>query len=233
MRHFGNAHYGGWYKSNKSSHQRYYSFLGQLREAFDARGLYRKRNAVSAMRLNLNKGKTPEQAQKASKTPGYSPPLYSDFNSMWEESQDTPAIVEYFASGGEVAGTGDEGEFESVTTIPEMIQAGIASGGIQRQRLTPEENWLRLVEFQMKVSGSGDRAQAEARATQLMGTSSVPGYAEYAQKVSVGEVAGGTPVSLDEEGESFFQQYKTVLVLGGTAAVLGGGLWLASKKGWI
>lgn len=202
MRHFGNAHYGGWYKSNKSSHQRYYSFLGQLREAFDARGLYRKRDAVSDMRLNLNKGKTPEKAQKASKTPGYSPPLYSDFNSMWEESQDTPAIVEYFADGG-VAPTDGSGE-GALSNMQEMLlnvnTLGMKPGAT---RMTREEFVAKVQSYGPGGGTSGD----------LYDESTTPTDDEILAAALA-----------QEEDESFFSQYKTPIVLG-SALVLAGGAY--------
>jgi hypothetical protein len=122
MRNFGNLNYSGWYKPKTTSHSRYFDFLTRLKNAFDARGLYRKRDAVSSMRQKIAAGKSPKDAQKASKTSGYSPPLFSDFNSLWEESQNTDAIVDYFADGGE-APSGSSGP-----SIEEMVSTMQSSG---------------------------------------------------------------------------------------------------------
>ena len=196
MRHFGNAHYGGWYKSKNTSHRRYFDFLVRLKNEFDARGLYRKRDAVSSMITKLAAGKSPKEAQKASKTSGYSPPLYSEFNLAWEASQDTEALVEAFASGDDpilspggepVAVMNDDGEFES-----DEAGAGPrrSSGSDYQERMAE-----RLAERQARIA-SGETFQGRR----------------------------GQAASLDQqlEEESFFARYQTPIVIGSALALAGG-----------
>ena len=192
MRHFGNAHYGGWYKSKSTSHKRYYDFLLRLKSAFDARGLYRKRDAVSSMIGKIAAGKSPKTAQQASKTANYSPPLFSEFNSMWEESQDTDAIVDYFADGGVAPTSGsssDPTERTSGTTVQGMIISGAERAGMTKEEFVA----------QMRAGGGGTGDSADLSDDEILAT--------YA---------------MEEEDESFFSQYKVPIVAVSALALAGG-----------
>lgn len=193
MRNFGNIHYSGWYKRNNTSHERYYDFLTRLRNEFDARGLYRKRDAVSKMQMKLNQGKTPQQAQNASRTSGgYAPPLYSDFNSAWGATNDMDTLVEAFASGDDVAVMSDDGEFESGPSPEEVVAAAARS------------------------SSSGSQSDFQARQSERQAE-------RQARIASGQPFVGRQAASLDiPEEESFFAQYRTPIVLGSALALAGG-----------
>ena len=199
MRHFGNAHYGGWYSAKNTSHERYYDFLIRLKDAFDARGLYRKRDAVSSMIGKIAAGKSPKTAQQSSKTANYSPPLFSEFNSMWEESQNTDAVVDYFADGG-VAPTDGSGE-GALSTMQEMLL------NVNTLGLKPGATRITREEFAAKVKGYGPGGGTSGDLYDESDLSDDEILATYA---------------MEEEDESFFSQYKVPIVAVSALALAGG-----------
>jgi len=186
MRHFGNVHYGGWYKKNNASHERYYTFLGRLRDEFDNRGLWRKRDAVSKMRLKLNQGKTPKQAQSASKTSGgYAPPLFSDFNSAWEATSDMEALVEAFASGDDVAVMSDDGDFETTSGGINLVEMGVTGAETKDYDRTAERQ-ARLARGETFQSRGAQAASLDAEEESF--------FARYKTPIVIGSalaLAGG------------------------------------------
>lgn len=134
MRNFGalnsmsSSGYGGWLKASDPDHERYKQFLIDLKKAFDAKGLYRKRDATYQMYLHIGQGHTPKKAQQLSKTKGYAPPVYSDFMQVWKSSRDMPTVVAQFA--GDSVSTDGSVATEDGPTLGEMIRQGQAEGTV-------------------------------------------------------------------------------------------------------